>query len=87
MRSDGSMGCTPFSQEACSAAAMKLGLKKGGRGHKFAGKYRTKGCYAYKSGKYKGRVYYGTGGSFQKKKEIPKAPKYRPEGHDCVGMV
>merc|ERR1712070_114606 len=33
------------------------------------GEYTTKGCYTYKSGKYKGTVWFGTGGSEQERVE------------------
>ena len=58
-------------------------MKLGGGSSKFAGEYSTKGCYAYKSGSYKGSVFYGLGGT---EKDISKAldlPKYRLEGYDC----
>lgn len=48
-----------FSEAACKAAAQKAGYKVGGKGSAFAGNWGVKGCYAYKSGKYKGHAYYG----------------------------
>ena len=52
--------------------------KKGGAGYAFAGNYGTKGCYYYNSGKYKGRAYWGTGGSRSDFKKIPRGKgKYR----------
>ena len=49
-----------------------------------AGDYWTKGCYAYRSGKYKNKVYYGLGGSEndKKSKTLPGDVKYRPTGFD-----
>ena len=51
-----------------------------------AGAYKwTSGCYAYKSGSHKGKVYYGTSGSTEEKKEALGGVKYRPSGYDCGG--
>ena len=57
-----------------------------GKGNvKFADFHRTKGCHAFKTGYYKGSVFYGLGGN---DKEISepfdrKASTYRPDGYDC----
>ena len=62
---------------ACKAAAKAKGLKLGGLGYKFEGSYTTKGCYAYKGGKYKGRAYFGTGGTEKQMTANPGGGKYR----------
>ena len=59
--------------------AKALGLVVGGAGYDFEGPWSTKGLYAYRSGKYSGHAYFGTGGS----DEDRLAPeddddKYRP---------
>lgn len=84
----------PYSVEACKDAAERAGLILGSkyehgiraRNHSFtSGKYPTKGCYTYSSGKYAGHAYYGTGGSETDRKAIPEAPKIRVPGHDQCG--
>ena len=75
--------CKAYSQRACINAGKKLGLIIGGSGYKFAGNYGTKGCYAYHSGQFAGRVYYGTGGKGKQKRAEVFYPKYRPIGYDC----
>ena len=73
--------CEPYTERACRDAANynKLIIGSG-----FAGKfYGNYGCYAYSSGKYNGRVYYGTGGTLSQKKSLLGGNKYRPVGHDC----
>ena len=52
-----------INENECEDAAEELGLDIGGAGYDFASDYATKGCYYYKSGKYQGRAYWGTGGS------------------------
>ena len=61
----------------CKTAAKAKGLKLGGKGYAFSGGYGTKGCYAYKGGKYNGRAYFGTGGSKAQMAAKLRAPKYR----------
>ncbi len=55
----------------------------GGTGFDFKGDFVTKGCYAYESGKYAGRIYYGTGGTKEEMSKLLIAPQYRPKGYDC----
>ena len=76
--------CDPYSQEACIKAGKLLGLIIGGKGYKFAGNYGTKGCYAYHSGIFGGRIYYGTGGNQKQMKSKAYYPKFRPTGYDCT---
>ena len=65
-------------------AALSQGLKQGGAGSDFVGAWSTKGCYAYKSGKYAGIAFYGTGGSIEQMKEpLTSDNIYRPTGHGC----
>lgn len=52
-----------YDRAACKARAESLGLKTSradGSHFDFAGNYVTKGCYAYRSGEWKGEAYYGT---------------------------
>ena len=46
----------------CESAAEACGLKMGAhrRRRAFSGNYKTKGCYAYSSGKYADTAFYGT---------------------------
>ena len=48
--------------EKAAEFARALGLMVGGH-HPFVGDWQVKGLYAYRSGKYKGQAYFGTGGS------------------------
>ena len=81
--------CDPYTEKACRDAANSLGLVIGGAGYTFAGDYATNGFYAYSSGPYNGRVYYGTGGKVAQMKALPGpynkviGAKYRPVGYDC----
>ncbi len=47
--------------EKAAEFARALGLSVGGH-HPFVGDWLVKGLYAYRSGKYKGQAYFGTGG-------------------------
>lgn len=76
--------CVPYSQEACYDAGKRLGLKMGGGSYNFAGDYSTKGCYTKKGGSNDGMVFYGVGGTEQQMKKSLSAPKYRPDGYDCL---
>ena len=59
--------------------ARALGLQIGGGGHPFVGPWGTKGLYAYKSGKYSGMAFFGTGGIEIQRLSIPhESDKYRP---------
>jgi len=61
------------------AFARGLGLQIGGGGHQFAGPWGTKGLYAYRSGKYNGMAFFGTGGDERSRLTIPhESDKYRP---------
>ena len=61
------------------AFARELGLQIGGGGHPFVGPWGTKGLYAYKSGKYSGMAFFGTGGIEIQRLTIPhESDKYRP---------
>merc|ERR1719428_1077925 len=75
----------PYSQKACEQASQQAGLKLGGHGYSFSGKYSIKGCYAYTSGKYKKIVFYGTGGTEAQMKASPGRGKMRPAGYDQCG--
>ena len=59
--------------------AGKLGIN----GPKEASSYSTKGCYYYKSGKWMGTMYYGTGGTPSQHKQSLNGGSFRPEGIDC----
>ena len=59
--------------------AKALGLVVGGAGFDFEGSWGTKGLYAYRSGKYSGHAYFGTGGSDENRLEPEDDDdKYRP---------
>ena len=59
--------------------AKALGLVVGGAGYDFEGSWGTKGLYAYRSGKYSGHAYFGTGGSDEDRLEPEDDDdKYRP---------
>lgn len=73
-------------KENCKSAALKLGLRIGGKGYSFAGNYKTKGCYFYASGKYAGIAYYGTGGSTAEKSTILTLPKQRVADVQCSAV-
>lgn len=45
------------------AYAQSLGLELGGNGYEFAAAHNLKGLYTYKSGKFKGMAFFGTGGT------------------------
>ena len=65
--------------EKAAEFARALGLMVGGAGHPFVGNWGVKGLYAYRSGKYKGIGYFGTGGSERDRLTIPhESEKYRP---------
>ena len=78
----------PYSESVCREVASNLGLQLGGKNYAFAAPkddgYKM-GCYAYKSGSYKGIAFYGRGGD---NVEISKpfnesSDYYRPKGYDC----
>ena len=59
--------------------ARSLGLQVGGGGHPFVGAWSTKGLYAYRSGKYNGMAFFGTGGDERNRLEMPhESDRYRP---------
>ena len=65
--------------EKAAEFARALGLMVGGAGHPFVGDWGVKGLYAYRSGKYKGIAYFGTGGSERDRLTMPhESEKYRP---------
>ena len=66
-----------LTKDECAAAAEAQGLQRGGADYDFAGTFRTKGCYSYESGKYKGMAYFGTGGTESEMAAVPAPPKYR----------
>ena len=73
-------GCTAYTEDACRAAAVCLGLELG---HPFTQALSTKGCYAFESGSYAGKVFYGTGGTTSEIQEPNLTlPRYRPDGWD-----
>jgi len=76
----------PYSQEACEQAVQRWGLQLGGGGKEFAGAYETKGCYAYRSGEFKGMAFYGTGGSWREMRTYVLSETFRPRSHNCRDM-
>jgi len=79
--------CEPYSKAACAQAAIVNHMTIGGNGYDFAGDYSQKGCYTYKSGDYKNRVYYGLGGSYSEYWGELSGDKMRPPGYDCSGPL
>jgi len=82
--------CLGFSVEACTSAAQAMGFQLGGEGYQFTGNFQTKGCYAYTSGQYSGRAYYGllnnaevTDSNGLNSGAAAASPKFRPSGIDC----
>ena len=75
--------------EKSAEFARALGLSVGGH-HPFVGDWLVKGLYAYRSGKYKGQAYFGTGGSesdrlkdtYNSIKPGESHQKYRPWNRD-----
>lgn len=75
--------------EKAAEFARALGLMVGGH-HPFVGDWQVKGLYAYRSGKYKGQAYFGTGGSESDRLKDTYDPikpgesnqKYRPWNRD-----
>ena len=73
--------------EKSSKIAEALGLGVGGAGSDFTGKWRTDGLQAYRSGKYNGYAYFGTGGSDESRLgAINDDEKYRPWNRDDPNM-
>ena len=74
---------------AAEKFARALGLMVGGH-HPFVGDWQVKGLYAYRSGKYKGQAYFGTGGNesdrlkdtYDSSKPGESNQKYRPWNRD-----
>ncbi len=77
----------PLTESAARDIVQALGLELGGAGFEFAGDYKQKGLYAYKSGKYTGMAYFGTGGTEEEMlAPIVDDNKYRPnvEGKNAL---
>ena len=71
--------CKPYLEEACEAAAKKLG-----RTLKIGTWNGISGCYYYKTGKYTENVYFSQSGSTSEKKKTPALKnQFRPKGYDC----
>ena len=72
--------CKPYLEEACEAAAKKLG-----RTLKIGTWSGISGCYYYKTGKYTEYVYFSLYGKvFDDKKKTPaQKNQFRPKGYDC----
>ena len=73
--------CVPYSEQRCKMAAAAL---KGFRFVSSGKTYATKGCYAYTSGEFANKVYYGLGGDNKARAKVVALPKFRPRGHDCT---
>ena len=77
----------PMTLEDGKTLAQRLGLAIGGGGYAFAGNYANKGLYAYRSGKYAGRAYFGTGGApAQMRARANGDERYRPWDRDDPRM-
>ena len=77
--------CAPYSEQTCRNLAVRSDFKFGYGKYKFADDYITKGCYSYKTGKYKGSIFYGQRGTIHENSApIDKESKiFRPNGYDC----
>jgi len=69
----------PLTEKDATEVAETLGLKLGTSRIKFAGSYRTKGLYSYKTGRHEGVAFFGQGGSDEDKTKALDDPKYRPK--------
>ena len=77
-------GCVPYSKDACKEAAVKLNMSF------TEGDYSYKGCYTYYEGQYKGKIWFGTGGTDAERKGTiaPNRFKiFRAPWSDCEGNV
>jgi len=65
--------------EDCRAAFEDLGYKAGGLGYEYEGDYSVHGCYGYKTGKYAGHFFYGTGGTYGNESRLTnlELPEFR----------
>ena len=82
------LDCAPYSESVCKEVALKHGLQLGGKNYVFAAPIESGyqiGCYAYKSGSYKGIAFYGRGGdSVEMSTPFNESSDYyRPKGYDC----
>ena len=70
--------CEPYRESACKLVGKILGKDFS------PGKWATKGCYHYETGKFKEKMYFGTGGTLESLTSDPtKSGQFRPEGIDC----
>ena len=74
--------CT--TEDDCKKVAESFGLQLGGGGSDFAGNYKTKGLYAYNSGRYAGMAFFGRGGTEAQMKAAVTGKKYRPAQENSV---
>ena len=54
-----------FTPEGAKSIAVELGIVPGCEGKPFAGNYDIKGLFAYKTGKFAGHAFFGTGGTIE----------------------
>ena len=80
--------CIPYTEEACTAAGMNLGLEIGSDFN--AGPSTNKGCYAYnnKNGAHGGKVFFGASDNTDElAAPIKEEDQFRPIGHDCKSNI
>jgi len=77
-----------YSQQACRNAAQRLGLELGSRSWPFAGNFSETGCFAYSSGEFARRAFYGllAGKEVHTGSELSHVGphKYRIDGQGCA---
>merc|ERR550534_509722 len=85
----GEQKCTPYTAEQCRIAANSSGLEQGGYGYEFEGVYTQKGCYAYSSGAFAGKAFFGSGGSYAEISDpnTISDDRYRPIGWNCSNQT
>jgi len=73
-----------MTEQQAGSVADALKLKRGGRRgrrgrrYSFAGNYGTKGLYAYRGGPFRGKAFFGWGGTSDQQQSVLNRSKYRP---------
>lgn len=75
----------PANEADCKKYAVENNLAQGGAGYAMSGAWSTKGCYTYTSGKYKNKVYWGTGGDATKNAALVSGAKKRAYRWTIIG--
>jgi len=77
----------PTNEKQALSIARAYGYRIGGGGYAFAGNYGTKGLYLYTSGRYRGRCYFGRGGSNAQMRTNSRWPKVRVDKGQNQGVI